>query len=35
MDAHSVFLVDAQGAIRHSHVYAQGTVPESLTCLKG
>ena len=29
MDARSVFLVDAQGVIRHSHVYPQGTIPES------
>ena len=37
MDARAVFLVDAQGVIRHSHVYAQGTIPESddlLTRLK-
>ena len=38
MDSRSVFLIDAQGVIRHSHVYAQGTVPESndlLERLKG
>ena len=29
MNARSVFLVDAQGIIRHSHVYAPGTIPES------
>ena len=29
MDARAVFLVDGQGIIRHSHVYAQGTIPES------
>jgi alkyl hydroperoxide reductase subunit AhpC len=29
MDARSVFLVDAQGIIRHSQVYAPGTIPES------
>ena len=38
MNARSVFLVDAQGIIRHAHVYAQGTIPESndlLERLKG
>lgn len=29
MDARSVFLVDALGIIRHSQVYAPGTIPES------
>lgn len=29
IDARSVFLVDAQGIIRHSQAYAPGTVPES------
>ncbi len=29
MDARSVFLVDALGIIRYSHVYEPGTVPES------
>jgi alkyl hydroperoxide reductase subunit AhpC len=29
MNARSVFLVDANGIIRHSHVYPQGTIPES------
>jgi alkyl hydroperoxide reductase subunit AhpC len=29
IDMRSVFLVDAQGIIRHSHAYAKGTVPES------
>jgi len=29
MDARAVFLVDGQGIIRHSHVYAPGTIPES------
>ena len=33
MDARSVFLVDAQGIIRHSHVYAPGTIPESADLL--
>ncbi len=38
MDARSVFLVDAKGIIRHSHLYAPGTIPESkdlLDRLKG
>jgi alkyl hydroperoxide reductase subunit AhpC len=38
LDGRSVFLVDGQGIIRHSHSYAPGTVPESddlLTRLKG
>jgi mycoredoxin-dependent peroxiredoxin len=34
MDARSVFLVDAQGVIQHSHVYAQGTIPESKDLLE-
>jgi alkyl hydroperoxide reductase subunit AhpC len=34
IDARSVFLVDAQGAVRHAHVYAQGTVPESADLLE-
>ena len=34
MDARSVFLVDAQGVIRHSHVCAQGTIPESKDLLE-
>ena len=34
MDARSVFLVDAAGVIRHSHVYAQGTIPESKDLLE-
>ena len=34
MDARSVFLVDALGAIQHAHVYAQGTVPESKDLLE-
>jgi len=29
MDARSVFLVDENGVIRHSHTYAPGTIPES------
>jgi len=29
MDGRAVFLVDAQGVIRHSHAYAPGTIPES------
>jgi alkyl hydroperoxide reductase subunit AhpC len=33
MDARSVFIVDATGTIRHSHVYAPGTVPESADLL--
>ena len=33
-DARSVFLVDAQGIVRHSHVYAQGTIPESADLLE-
>jgi alkyl hydroperoxide reductase subunit AhpC len=33
MDARSVFIVDATGVIRHSHVYAPGTVPESADLL--
>lgn len=34
MDARSAFLVDAQGVIRYSHVYAQGTIPESADLLE-
>jgi len=34
MDARSVFLVDAQGMIRHSQVYAPGTIPESKDLLE-
>jgi len=34
MDGRSVFLVDAQGVIRHSHVCAPGTVPESKDLLE-
>jgi mycoredoxin-dependent peroxiredoxin len=34
IDARSVFLVDAQGVIRYSHVYAQGSVPESADLLE-
>jgi len=33
MDARAVFLVDAAGIVRHSHVYAPGTVPESADLL--
>jgi alkyl hydroperoxide reductase subunit AhpC len=33
MDARAVFLVDAQGVIRHSHTYAPGTIPESADLL--
>jgi mycoredoxin-dependent peroxiredoxin len=33
IDARAVFLVDAQGIIRHSHVYAKGTIPESADLL--
>lgn len=29
IDGRSVFLVDAQGVIRHSHVCPAGTIPES------
>jgi len=29
IDARSAFLVDAQGIIRYSNVYAPGTIPES------
>lgn len=32
-DARSVFLVDGQGVIRHSQVYAPGTIPESADLL--
>ena len=34
MDSRAVFLVDAQGVIRHSHVYAPGTIPESADLLE-
>ncbi len=34
MDARSVFLVDAQGIVRHSHVYSPGTIPESKDLLE-
>ena len=34
MDARAVFLVDAQGVIQHSHVYAPGTIPESKDLLE-
>jgi len=34
MNARSVFLVDAQGIIRHSQVYAPGTIPESKDLLE-
>lgn len=34
MNARSVFLVDAQGIIRHSQVYAAGTIPESKDLLE-
>ena len=34
MDARSAFLVDAQGVIRHSQVYAPGTIPESKDLLE-
>jgi peroxiredoxin (alkyl hydroperoxide reductase subunit C) len=34
MDARAAFLVDAQGVIRHSHVYAPGTIPESADLLE-
>ena len=34
MDARAVFLVDAQGVIRHSHTYAPGTIPESADLLE-
>jgi peroxiredoxin len=33
MDARAVFLIDAAGVVRHSHVYAPGTVPESADLL--
>jgi peroxiredoxin (alkyl hydroperoxide reductase subunit C) len=33
-DARSVFVVDAQGVIRHSQVYAPGTIPESKDLLE-
>ena len=28
IDTRSVFLLDAAGVIRHSHVYPKGTIPE-------
>ena len=34
MDGRSVFIVDAQGVIRHSHVCAPGTIPESKDLLE-
>ena len=33
MDARAMFIVDATGTIRHSHVYAPGTLPESADVL--
>jgi len=33
MDARAMFIVDAQGIIRHSQVYAPGTIPESADLL--
>jgi alkyl hydroperoxide reductase subunit AhpC len=33
-DRRSVFLIDAQGVIRHSHVYEPGTIPESKDLLE-
>lgn len=33
-DARSVFLLDAAGVIRHSHVYPPGTIPESADLLE-
>ncbi len=33
-DARSVFIVDAKGMIRHSQVYAPGTIPESKDVLE-
>ena len=34
MDSRAVFLVDDKGVIRHSHVYAPGTIPESKELLE-
>ena len=34
MNSRSVFLVDAGGIIRHSHVYPPGTIPESKDLLE-
>lgn len=34
IDARAVFLVDAQGVIKHSQVYAPGTIPESKDLLE-
>lgn len=34
LNARSVFLLDAGGVIRHSHMYAQGTIPESKDLLE-
>ena len=34
MNARAVFLVDAGGIIRHSHVYPPGTLPESKDLLE-
>ena len=34
MNSRSVFLVDAGGIIRHSHVYPPGTLPESKDLLE-
>ena len=34
MDSRSVFLVDEKGVIRHSQVYAPGTIPESKDLLE-
>ena len=33
IDTRSVFLIDAAGVIRHSHVYPKGTIPESADLL--
>lgn len=33
IDARSVFLLDASGVIRYSHLYQQGTIPESADLL--
>ena len=34
MDARSAFVLDAQGVIRYSKVYAPGTIPESKELLE-
>jgi peroxiredoxin len=34
MDARAAFVVDAQGVIRYSQVYAPGTIPESKDLLE-